>query len=69
MPEDFDGPAIARARIAEEAERRTGFLDLGRLGTDSRGAILTRHCRGLTRQSARTSLRRVDARIKSGHDE
>jgi hypothetical protein len=27
-----EGLAIARARIAEEKEKRTGFLDLGRLG-------------------------------------
>ena len=32
MTEDFDGERIARARIAEEAERRTGFLDLSQLG-------------------------------------
>jgi internalin A len=32
MSSDPDGPAIARARIAEEKEKRTGFLDLGRLG-------------------------------------
>jgi internalin A len=32
MSEKFDGPGIARARIAEEAERRTGRLDLGGLG-------------------------------------
>ncbi len=32
MPEAFDGDSIARQRIAEEAERRTGFLDLGGLG-------------------------------------
>ena len=27
-----EGLAIARVRIAEEKEKRTGFLDLGRLG-------------------------------------
>jgi hypothetical protein len=27
-----EGMAIARARIAEEKEKRTGFLDLGKLG-------------------------------------
>ncbi len=32
MAEAFDGLAIARQRIAEEAEARTGFLDLGGLG-------------------------------------
>ena len=32
MADDFDGMTIALARIAEEAERRTGFLDLGGLG-------------------------------------
>ena len=32
MAEEFDRMGIARARIAEEAERRTGDLDLGRLG-------------------------------------
>jgi hypothetical protein len=32
MTEDFDGERIARERIAEEAERRTGFLDLSQLG-------------------------------------
>lgn len=29
---DFDGLAIARQRIADEADRRTGFLDLSQLG-------------------------------------
>ena len=28
----MDGLAIARERIALEAEQKTGFLDLGRLG-------------------------------------
>ena len=32
MSEAFDGESIARQRIAEEAEQRTGFLDLGGLG-------------------------------------
>jgi len=32
MSEAFDGEKIARERIAQEAERRTGFLDLGGLG-------------------------------------
>ena len=32
MADAFDGLAIARQRIAEEAEARTGFLDLGGLG-------------------------------------
>ncbi len=32
MSDAFDGLAIARQRIAEEAEARTGFLDLGGLG-------------------------------------
>ena len=32
MPSHPDGLAIARARIADEKERQTGFLDLGRLG-------------------------------------
>jgi internalin A len=32
MAENFDGEKIARQRIAEEAERRTGFLDLSQLG-------------------------------------
>ena len=32
MAETFDGERIARQRIAEEAEQRTGFLDLGVLG-------------------------------------
>src|SRR3712207_1795683 len=32
MAEELDGLDIARARIAEEAEQRTGDLDLGRLG-------------------------------------
>src|SRR3954462_13091268 len=32
MPNDVDGLAIARDRIAEEARARTGLLDLGRLG-------------------------------------
>ena len=32
MTEDFDGERIARERTAQEAERRTGFLDLSRLG-------------------------------------
>src|SRR3982750_2237854 len=32
MPFHPDGLAIARARIAEEKEQQTGFLDLGRLG-------------------------------------
>ncbi len=35
MPEAFDGETIARQRIAEEAKRRTGFLDLGGLGLTS----------------------------------
>jgi internalin A len=32
MPKDFDGQRIARQRIHDEAERRTGFLDLHQLG-------------------------------------
>ena len=32
MTESFDGQSIAEQRIAEEAVRRTGFLDLGGLG-------------------------------------
>ena len=32
MTESFDGQSIAEQRIAEEAVRRTGFLDLGSLG-------------------------------------
>ncbi|MGO9597697.1 MAG: leucine-rich repeat domain-containing protein [Isosphaeraceae bacterium] len=32
MPSDPEGLAIARERIAEAKEKRTGFLDLGRLG-------------------------------------
>ena len=32
MPSHPEGLAIARVRIAEEKEKRTGFLDLGRLG-------------------------------------
>jgi hypothetical protein len=32
MADTFDGLAIARQRIAEEAEARTGFLDLSGLG-------------------------------------
>ncbi len=32
MPSESEGQAVARARIAEEKEKRTGFLDLGRLG-------------------------------------
>jgi hypothetical protein len=32
MADAFDGLAIARQRIAEEVEVRTGFLDLGGLG-------------------------------------
>ncbi len=32
MAETFDGERIDRQRIAEEAEQRTGFLDLGALG-------------------------------------
>ena len=32
MANAFDGLAIARKRIAEEAEAQTGFLDLGGLG-------------------------------------
>ena len=32
MPSSPEGLAIARERIAEEKEKRTGFLDLGRLG-------------------------------------
>jgi internalin A len=32
MSEPLDGLAIAQQRIAEEAEARTGFLDLGGLG-------------------------------------
>ncbi|HKM53432.1 MAG TPA: hypothetical protein VJY33_08475, partial [Isosphaeraceae bacterium] len=32
MPSHPEGLAIARARIAEEKEKRTGFLDLGGLG-------------------------------------
>ena len=32
MTEDFDGERIARERTAQEAQRRTGFLDLSRLG-------------------------------------
>jgi internalin A len=32
MRESFDGLSVARRRIAEEAERRTGFLDLSQLG-------------------------------------
>src|SRR5208283_2558742 len=32
MPSHSEGLAIARARIAEEKGKRTGFLDLGRLG-------------------------------------
>ena len=32
MPSHSEGLAIARVRIAEEKEKRTGFLDLGRLG-------------------------------------
>ena len=47
--EDFDGPGIARQRIAEEAERRTGFLDLGNLGLTELPADLfrLRHLRQL----------------------
>jgi hypothetical protein len=32
MPSHPEGLAIARVRIAEEKEKRTGFIDLGRLG-------------------------------------
>ncbi len=32
MPSHPEGLAIARARIAAEKEKRTGFLDLGYLG-------------------------------------
>ena len=32
MAKDGEGLEIARARIAEEAEQRTGVLDLGSLG-------------------------------------
>lgn len=32
MPSKHEGLSIARKRIAEEAERRTGFLDIGKLG-------------------------------------
>jgi hypothetical protein len=32
MSEGYDGLSIARGRIAEEAEHRTGSLDLGKLG-------------------------------------
>ena len=32
MPSHPVGLAIARVRIVEEKEKRTGFLDLGRLG-------------------------------------
>jgi hypothetical protein len=31
MPEIFDGRRIARQGLAEEGERRTGFLDLSQL--------------------------------------
>ena len=45
----FDGLQIARKRIAEEAKRRTGVLDLGRLGLQELPAELLRlkHLRGL----------------------
>jgi hypothetical protein len=32
MADSFDGEPIAHQRTAEEAEQRTGFLDLGGLG-------------------------------------
>jgi internalin A len=49
MAEDFDGLGIARRRIAEEAERRTGFLDLSQLGLAELPAELfaLRHLRRL----------------------
>ena len=49
MPKDFDGPGIARRRIADEAERRTGFLDLGMLGLTElpAGLLGLRHLRQL----------------------
>ncbi len=54
MSETFDGESIARQRIAEEAERRTGFLDLGGLGltTLPPGLFELRHLRGLNLGSA-----------------
>ena len=49
MTETFDGESIARQRIAEEAERRTGFLDLSQLGlTELPAELFTlRHLRCL----------------------
>jgi len=49
MSEPFDGGSIARQRIAEEAERRTGFLDLGGLGLAAlpRALFRLRHLRSL----------------------
>ena len=47
--EDFDGLGIARRRIAQEMEQRTGFLDLGQLGLTELPAELfrLRHLRWL----------------------
>ena len=49
MPHDSDAMAIALHRIAEEAARRTGTLDLGGLGLDGLpDALFTlRHLRRL----------------------
>lgn len=46
---EFDGLSVARQRIAEEAKRRTGLLDLGRLGLQELPSELFRlkHLRGL----------------------
>jgi hypothetical protein len=45
----LDGLTIARERIAREAEERTGFLDLGRLGLSSLPdeLLALKHLRGL----------------------
>ncbi len=61
MADAFDGLAIARRRIAEEAVARTGFLDLGRLGLTALPPELfnLRHLRTLNLGSG---IRREDGR-------
>ena len=56
---EFDGLAIARDRIAEEAKRRTGSLDLGGLGLTAPPAELL-ELRHLRRLSLGNGFRRAD---------
>ena len=62
MAEAFDGLAIARRRITEEAEAGSGFLDLRRsVYLASPGAVWLRHLPSLTSEPASS------ARIAPSH--